>query len=100
MFGSTDAQIDRATELHEPPAKGQPYSVALPGSEAEGRSAIYRHWRFTDKPLLDHLVPEIRTPHEAFENSVAKWPKNRCLGHRPEERQGHVGADDGGGLQE
>ena len=56
MFGSTDAQIDRATELHEPPAKGQPYSVALPGSEAEGRSAIDRHWRFTDKPLLDHLA--------------------------------------------
>jgi len=83
MFGSIDPQLDRAEELHGPPAKGQPYSVALPGSEAEGRSAIYRHWRFTDKPLLDHLVPEIRTPHEAFENSVAKWPKNKCLGHRP-----------------
>ncbi|KNG51193.1 long-chain-fatty-acid-CoA ligase 1 [Stemphylium lycopersici] len=83
MFGSPDSQIERANELHTPPAKGQPYSVPLPGSAAEGRSAIYRHWRFTDKPLLDKLVPEISTPHEAFENSVAKWPKNRCLGHRP-----------------
>lgn len=83
MFGTSDAQIERANELHTPPPKGQPYSVPLPGSSAPGRSAVYRHWKFTDKPLLDTLVPEISTPHEAFENSVAKYPKNKCLGHRP-----------------
>jgi long-chain acyl-CoA synthetase len=59
MFGRADDQIERANEFHVPPAKGQPYSVPLPGSAAEGRSAIYRHWRFTDKPLLDKLVPEV-----------------------------------------
>lgn len=83
MFGSTDPQLLRAAELHDPPAKGQPYSVALPGTKQEGRSAIYRHFRFTDKPLLASLVPEINTPHEAFENSVARYPRNKCLGHRP-----------------
>lgn len=83
MFGASDPQIERANQLHAPPPKGQPYSVPLPGTATEGRTAIYRHWRFADKPLLEKLVPEISTPHEAFENSVAKWPKNKCLGHRP-----------------
>ncbi|KAF1918210.1 hypothetical protein BDU57DRAFT_514861 [Ampelomyces quisqualis] len=83
MFGSPDPQLLRAAELHDPPAKGQPYSVALPGTQREGRSAVYRHFRFTDKPLLASLIPEINTPHEAFENSVARHPRNKCLGHRP-----------------
>ncbi|KAH9867455.1 hypothetical protein IAQ61_008049 [Plenodomus lingam] len=83
MFGTQDAQLARAKELHAPPPKGQPYSVPLPGSSAPGRSAVYRHWRFADKPLLDTLVPEISTAHEAFEHSVARYPKNKCLGHRP-----------------
>lgn len=83
MFGTLDPQIARANELHAAPAKGQPFSVALPGTETEGRSAIYRHWRFADQPLLAALIPEITTPHEAFENAVATWPKNKCLGHRP-----------------
>ncbi|KAH7073655.1 long-chain-fatty-acid-CoA ligase/ protein binding protein [Paraphoma chrysanthemicola] len=83
MFGSTDPQLERARELHSPPPKGQPYSVALAGTQKEGRSAIYRHWRFADKPLLASLVPNINTPHEAFENSVTRFPKNKCLGHRP-----------------
>ncbi|KAF3000904.1 hypothetical protein E8E13_008230 [Curvularia kusanoi] len=83
MFGTTDPQIQRAQDLHAPPPKGQPYSVPLPGSATEGKSAVYRHWRFADKPLLDKLVPEISTPHEAFEASVARYGKNNCLGHRP-----------------
>jgi len=83
MFSNPDAQIARADELHVPPPKGLPYSVPLPGSSAPGRSAIYRHWKFADKPLLESLVPEITTPHEAFEHSVAIRGKRRCLGHRP-----------------
>jgi long-chain acyl-CoA synthetase len=26
---------------------------------------------------------QISTPHEAFEAAVARYPKNKCLGHRP-----------------
>jgi long-chain acyl-CoA synthetase len=83
LFSTKDPQITRAAELHDPPAKGQPYSVPLPGTQTADRTAIYRHWRFTDKPLFESLVPEIRTPHEAFENSITRYPRNKCLGHRP-----------------
>jgi len=83
MFGSSDPQQLRAIELHTPPAKGKPFSVALPGTAKEGQTAIYRHWRFADKPLLETLIPEINTPHEAFEATVARVPRNKCLGHRP-----------------
>lgn len=83
MFGTSHPQAKRVAELHPPPPKGQPYSVPIPGSEREGQSAIYRHWRFTDKPLLATLIPEISTSFEAFEATVARVPKNKCLGHRP-----------------
>jgi long-chain acyl-CoA synthetase len=83
MFGPTDPQLERANALHVPPPRGQAFSVALPGTQKEGQSATYRHWQFADKPLMSQLVPEISTPHEAFEATVARYPKNRCLGHRP-----------------
>jgi long-chain acyl-CoA synthetase len=56
LFSTKDPQITRAAELHDPPAKGQPYSVPIPGTQTADRTAIYRHWRFTDKPLFDSLV--------------------------------------------
>jgi long-chain acyl-CoA synthetase len=83
MFGTKDPQLQRAAELHEIPAKGQPYSVPLPGSQKEGRTAVYRHWKFADKPVLEYLIPEIKTAHEAFEASSTRYPRNKCLGHRP-----------------
>ncbi|KAF2261687.1 long-chain-fatty-acid-CoA ligase 1 [Lojkania enalia] len=83
MFGTKDTQLQRAAELAVPPPRGQPYSVPIPGSQSEGKSAIYRHWRFQSGPLLETLDESITTIHEAFEASVAKYPKNKCLGHRP-----------------
>jgi long-chain acyl-CoA synthetase len=71
-----------ARDLHAPPAPGQPYSVPLPNSAREGYSAVYRNFRFADKPLLATLDPAVRTAHEAFEASVKKRPNNRCLGSR------------------
>lgn len=67
MFGTSDLQLQRAQELAVPPPKGKPYAVPLPGTKTEGRSAVYRHWRFADKPLLSTLDPAITTAHEAFE---------------------------------
>jgi long-chain acyl-CoA synthetase len=52
----------RIKELSVPPPPGMPYSVPLPGSEIEGRSKVYRHWRFTDA-MLKTLDPAVR-----FEN--------------------------------
>ncbi|KAI9053905.1 hypothetical protein LZ554_002850 [Drepanopeziza brunnea f. sp. 'monogermtubi'] len=51
--------------------------------QKEGRSAVYRHWKFLDKPLLEHLDPSAATAHEIFEASVKKYANARCLGHRP-----------------
>ncbi|PPJ55207.1 hypothetical protein CBER1_05683 [Cercospora berteroae] len=74
--------IDKAAELVQPPPVGAPYSVAVPHSKLEGRSAVYRHWRQKDG-VLHSLDPEITTAHEFFEQSAKKVPNNRCLGHRP-----------------
>jgi hypothetical protein len=65
MFGQQpDLQQQRAAELAVPPPKGHPYSVPIPGSQVEGQSAVYRHWRFADKPLLEILDPAVRLcPH-------------------------------------
>jgi long-chain acyl-CoA synthetase len=61
MFGQQqDLQLQRATEYGQPPPKGQPYSVPIPGSQAEGRGPVYRHWRFRDAPLLETLDPAVR----------------------------------------
>ncbi|KAI4599249.1 hypothetical protein KJ359_002208 [Pestalotiopsis sp. 9143b] len=65
-----------------PPPPGSPYAVPVPGSEREGRSAVYRHWRFTDKPLVHTYDPSVRTFHELFQDTVRRFPNNRCLGTR------------------
>ncbi|KAF2711177.1 long-chain-fatty-acid-CoA ligase/ protein binding protein [Pleomassaria siparia CBS 279.74] len=83
MWGQQDLQLQRAEELKELPPKGSPYSLPIPGSQSEGKSAIYRHWRFVDGPLLETLDPAITTAHEAFEAAATKYPKNKCLGNRP-----------------
>ncbi|KAM3078173.1 medium-chain fatty acid-CoA ligase faa2 [Clarireedia jacksonii] len=68
--------------LRTSPAPGSPYSLPVPGSSSEGRSAIYRHHRFVDKPLLQTIDPECLTAHDHFEKSARKRPNARCLGHR------------------
>lgn len=104
MFSASDAQIDRANELHAPPPRGQPYSVPLPGSEGVGRSTIYRHWRFTDKPLLSRLVPEVcdmrlysRMPGASFFLGGARLTRHGRLPHytRPSRTRLQNGASPG-----
>ncbi|KAF9878504.1 AMP-binding enzyme [Colletotrichum karsti] len=69
-------------ELSTPPPPGSPYGVPVPGTEREGRSAIYRHWRFRDGPLLSTFDPAVQTVHDLFEESARKRPNAKCLGHR------------------
>ncbi|TQN73192.1 Long chain acyl-CoA synthetase 7 [Colletotrichum shisoi] len=69
-------------ELATPPPPGSPYGLPIPGSEKEGRSAIYRHWRFRDGPLLSTFDPAVQTVHDLFEEAAKKRPNARCLGHR------------------
>ncbi|KAH9908059.1 acetyl-CoA synthetase-like protein [Xylariomycetidae sp. FL2044] len=82
MAGADSNVAALIKELGTPPPPGSPYGVFLPGTEREGRSPIIRHWRFANKPLLDTLVPDIRTFHECFQNAVRRHPNNKCLGTR------------------
>ncbi|KAH0537156.1 hypothetical protein FGG08_006026 [Glutinoglossum americanum] len=71
----------RMKEIFPPPPPGSPYSVPLPGSEKEGRSRVYRHWRFTDA-MLKTLDPAVTTAHEIFEDTGENLMRV-ALGHRP-----------------
>jgi long-chain acyl-CoA synthetase len=53
--------IERARELQGAPEPGKPVSVPVPGSQREGRSAVYRHWRFQDA-LVETLDPKVKVP--------------------------------------
>lgn len=53
--------VDLARELQPPPKAGDPYAVPVPGSKGEGRSHVYRHWRFPDR-LMETLDPKV--PHD------------------------------------
>lgn len=76
----TDAYI---STIVVPPPPGSPYAVPVPGTEREGRTPIYRHWRFRDTPLLDTYDPNCQTLHDIFENSWTTRPSKRFLGWRP-----------------
>lgn len=81
FFSSRPANLQRASELHPPPPKGDPYSVALPNSEKPGRSKVYRHWRFQDA-LLETLEPQILSAHDMFESTANRVPHSPYLGYR------------------
>lgn len=76
------AAMRLTAELARAPPEGSPQAVPLPGSETPGRSPIYRHWRFADKPLLTTMDPDVRTLHDLFQSSADTFPRNRCLGER------------------
>jgi len=70
------------TAMKAPPPPGSPYSLPLPGSQREGRTPIYRHWRWVNKELPSSIDAQILTAHDAFEASLKKRPNARCLGSR------------------
>lgn len=69
-------------ELNKPPPPGSPHGVPITGSETSGRSAIYRHWAYRDKPLITTLDPDVRTIHDIFELCAKTYPQQPCLGWR------------------
>ena len=75
--------IEEAKKILPPPPPGSPYSVPIAGSEKSGRSAVYRHWRRRDVPLLQTLDPDVRSAHDMFEQAAQRTPNAKCLGHRP-----------------
>lgn len=59
LLSTTSVAVDEAAKYRPAPPKGAPYSIALPGSKQEGRSEVYRHWRFKDE-LMGSLDPAVR----------------------------------------
>jgi long-chain acyl-CoA synthetase len=81
FFSSKPIHFQNAEPFRNPPPKGQPYSVALPGTEKPDRTKVYRHWLCKDG-LLETLDPNVRTAHDIFEATVQQAPRSRCLGKR------------------
>lgn len=73
--------VERAKKYQGKPGT-KPQGIPIPGSEREGRSAVYRHWQSQDQ-LLETLDPSVTTLHDAFEQSAKRVPRNKCLGMRP-----------------
>lgn len=81
LFSSKPPHIVRRDELHKPPAKGDPQSFAVPNSQKEGRSKIYRHHRCQDGPV-EFLDPNHRTLFDMFEDTANRLPHSPGFGTR------------------
>lgn len=82
LTATNTPMVEASKAYHPAPPPGQPHSVPIPGSAQQGRSAVYRNWRFPDS-LLHTLDPEVKTGHDAFEKTARTLPTSNCLGHRP-----------------
>ncbi|KAI0479072.1 AMP-binding enzyme [Xylariaceae sp. FL0804] len=82
-IGPNPQTVAQIKEISAAPPPGSPYALPVPGSEREGRTAVYRHWRFANKPMLTSYAPELRTFHDLFLDSVKRFPNDKCLGARP-----------------
>ncbi|CAK7223625.1 medium-chain fatty acid-CoA ligase faa2 [Sporothrix curviconia] len=70
-------------KISPPPPPGAPFAVPVPNSATPNRSAVYRHWRFRDSPLLETLESDVATLHDSFESSVKHRGNKQFLGWRP-----------------
>lgn len=81
LFSSRPPHLQRADELHKPPGKGEAHSYAVPNSEKEGRSKIYRHHRCQDGPV-GVLDPNHKTVFDIFEDTANRLPNAPGFGTR------------------
>lgn len=72
MFFSQPAHLAKAEELKQSPPKGQPYSVAIPGTEQPGRTRVYRAWN-AQKELLTTLDPQVCGEGECDKQEDTQW---------------------------
>lgn len=74
--------LETANKIIPPPPPGQPYSIPIPGTQQQGRTPIYRHWRQREG-VINTIDPSVKTVHDFFEQTASRLPKKNCLGHRP-----------------
>ena len=63
--------IERAKVFQAPPPLGAPHSVQVAGTKQEGRTAVYRHWQFSNE-LLKTLDPEVSMPISYYIQDLLK----------------------------
>ncbi|KAM3476417.1 hypothetical protein MY8738_006943 [Beauveria namnaoensis] len=80
MAPQTAEQI--IADISAPPPVGTPHALPIPGSERPNRTAVYRHWRFRDQPLLTKLEPEVESVHDLLELAIKKYGSRKALGVR------------------
>lgn len=81
LFYTKPPHLQRAADLHVPPPKGAPHSFAVPNSQKEGRTKIYRHHRCQDGPL-ELLDENHKTLYDYFESSANRTPNAPVFGTR------------------
>lgn len=54
-----DPCLEKARNSIEKPPPGVPQGVIIPGSEKDGRTGVYRHWRAAEGELLKTIDPEV-----------------------------------------
>jgi len=70
-------------KVSPPPPPGSPYALPIPGSERENRTAVYRHFRFRDTPLVETFEPDKQSLHDLFEEVVKYRGHKPSMGWRP-----------------
>ncbi|KAL2890917.1 AMP-binding enzyme [Ceratocystis lukuohia] len=80
---SRSQMIALQKDLALTPPPGQPHGVAIPGSQRENRTAVYRHWRLRETGMLETYDADIRTTHDLFEDVARRQASMSCLGNRP-----------------
>ncbi|CCX31992.1 hypothetical protein FPQ18DRAFT_321625 [Pyronema domesticum] len=83
---SPDPALAAASKLAGVPAAGKPHGIALPNSKKPGYSAVYRNHLVGTGELIKTIDPSVTTMFEAFEGSCRKYPNNKCLGWRDQDK--------------
>ncbi|KAI5787130.1 hypothetical protein EDC01DRAFT_174288 [Geopyxis carbonaria] len=83
---SPDPALAAAQKASGKPPAGQPYGIQVPGSKRPGYTAVYRRFDVGVGPLPRTADPEVTTMFQAFEAAVRKYPNNKCLGWREQDK--------------
>lgn len=71
-----DLCLEKARNSIEKPPPGVPQGVIVPGSEKDGRSPVYRHWRAGSGELMKTIDPEVRSISKSSSPKYFLCPKS------------------------
>jgi long-chain acyl-CoA synthetase len=62
----TDPALEYGKSFVARPPPGSPHGVALLGTEKEGYTPVYRHWRAGEGELMKTVDPKVRHSKQPF----------------------------------